>query len=99
MFRKLLVISIVLFAGAFVAAALAAPPLDGTVFEGESVPGVGLGDTREEVYLAYGDPDRCQHAVTIRQPASTRISPRMIATPYSRHTRTGRSPRGSSQPA
>jgi hypothetical protein len=39
--------------------------LDGTVFEGESVPGVGLGDTREEVYLAYGDPDRCQHAVTI----------------------------------
>ncbi|MHC4340834.1 MAG: hypothetical protein ACYSX0_11560 [Planctomycetota bacterium] len=65
MFRRLLVISVVLLVGAFVAAALAAPPLDGTVFEGKSVPGVGLGDTREEVYLANGDPDRCQHAVTI----------------------------------
>ncbi|MHC4134653.1 MAG: hypothetical protein ACYTDU_10970 [Planctomycetota bacterium] len=38
-----------------------APPLEGTVFEGESVPGVALGATRAEVYLAYGAPDRCQN--------------------------------------
>jgi hypothetical protein len=55
----------VLFVGVFVAVALSAPPLEGIVFEGESVPGIGLGDTRAEVYLAYGEPDRCQHAVTI----------------------------------
>lgn len=40
--------------------ALAAVPEFGTVIEGESVPGVALGDTREQVDLAYGEPTRCQ---------------------------------------
>jgi len=39
---------------------LAAPSLDGTVYEGASVPGAALGDTRAEVYAEYGEPDRCQ---------------------------------------
>jgi hypothetical protein len=50
---------VVLFFGAIAVVALAAPPLEGTVFEGESVPGVALGATRAEVYQAYGAPDRC----------------------------------------
>jgi hypothetical protein len=40
--------------------ALAAVPEYGTVIEGESVPGVALGATREQVEAAYGEPTRCQ---------------------------------------
>lgn len=40
--------------------ALAAVPEFGTVIEGESVPGVALGSTREQVEAAYGEPTRCQ---------------------------------------
>jgi hypothetical protein len=40
--------------------ALADAPATGTVFEGVSVPGVALGDTRAQVQTAYGDPYSCQ---------------------------------------
>lgn len=59
--RSIAATAAVLFVGVFVAVVLASPPLDGIVFEGESVPGVALGDTREEVYLNYGEPDRIQN--------------------------------------
>ena len=53
-----------LFVGAFsllsTLSALAAVPEFGTVIEGQSVPGVALGDTREQVEAAYGEPTRCQ---------------------------------------
>jgi hypothetical protein len=57
--------AVVLVVGVFAALALAAPPLEGIVFEGEGVPGVRLGDARGEVYLTYGEPDRCQDAVAV----------------------------------
>lgn len=53
-----------LFVGAFsllgAASTLAAVPEFGTVIEGESVPGVALGSTREHIEAAYGEPTRCQ---------------------------------------
>ena len=53
-----------LFVGAFslltTLPALAAVPEFGTVIEGESVPDVALGATREQVEAAYGEPTRCQ---------------------------------------
>lgn len=53
-----------LFVGAFsllsAVCALAAVPEFGTVIEGESVPGVALGSTREAIEAAYGEPTRCQ---------------------------------------
>ncbi|MHC4957691.1 MAG: hypothetical protein ACYTGN_04890 [Planctomycetota bacterium] len=51
--------------GGLVAAAFPGPPLEGIVFEGESVPGVRLGDTRAEVYWTYGEPDRCQNGAAV----------------------------------
>jgi hypothetical protein len=39
--------------------AFADAPATGTVFEGVSVPGVALGDTRAQVQAAYGDPYSC----------------------------------------
>ena len=36
------------------------PPLEGIVVEGVSVPGVALGSTREQVEIAYGEPQWCQ---------------------------------------
>jgi len=39
---------------------LAAVPTEGTVVEGESVPGIALGFTRTEVEASYGQPERCQ---------------------------------------
>jgi hypothetical protein len=39
--------------------ALAKAPGEGTVFEGKSVPGVALGDTRERVIKVFGEPLRC----------------------------------------
>lgn len=35
-------------------------PAEGVVIEGESVPGLTLGDTRAQVEAAYGDPAHCQ---------------------------------------
>ncbi|MHC4954886.1 MAG: hypothetical protein ACYTGZ_13450 [Planctomycetota bacterium] len=66
--RQFLLLSLVaVFAGMLAFGGLAgadggaaAPPLQGTVHEGESVPGVALGATRAEVYAEYGEPDRCQ---------------------------------------
>ena len=53
-----------LFVGAFSLSislsALAAVPEFGTVVEGESIPGVELGATREQVEAAYDEPTRCQ---------------------------------------
>jgi hypothetical protein len=63
-----------LFVGAFsllsTLSALAAVPEFGTVVEGESVPGVALGDTREQVEAAYGEPTRCQSVGTPGDAAS-----------------------------
>lgn len=39
---------------------LADAPAEGVVVEGESVPGVTLGDTRAQVEAAYGEPKHCQ---------------------------------------
>ncbi len=53
-----------LFLGAFsllsTLSSLAAVPEFGTVIEGESVPAVALGSTREQVDTAFGEPTRCQ---------------------------------------
>ena len=43
---------------------LAAVPQFGTVVEGQSVPGIALGSTREQVEAAYGEPTRCQSGQT-----------------------------------
>jgi len=40
--------------------AQAAAPADGLVFEGESVPGLALGDSRAQSEAAYGPPQSCQ---------------------------------------
>jgi hypothetical protein len=40
---------------------LAAAPAQGTVIEGESVPGVALGDSRAQVEAAWGQPYLCQN--------------------------------------
>jgi hypothetical protein len=42
--------------------AFAAVPDEGVVVEGESVPGIALGDTRGQVEDAYGEPRSCQSA-------------------------------------
>lgn len=63
-----------LFVGAFslfcALSALAAVPEFGTVIEGQSVPGVALGSTREQVEAAYGEPTRCQSVETAGDAAS-----------------------------
>lgn len=41
--------------------ALAAAPAEGLVVEGQSVPGVDLGDSRAQVEVAYGQPESCQN--------------------------------------
>ncbi len=60
--RKLLIVAVIfLVVGLTVTTALANAPAEGTVVEGESVPGVALGDTRAQVYTAYGAPISCQN--------------------------------------
>ena len=44
----------------FAAATLAAAPAEGLVFEGVSVPGAAIGDTRTAIEVAYGAPSSCQ---------------------------------------
>jgi hypothetical protein len=51
---------IVVFSLAAVLPVLAAAPAEGIAVEGVSVPGVSLGDSREQVDVAYGQPDSCQ---------------------------------------
>lgn len=41
--------------------ALAVAPAEGLVVEGQSVPGVNLGDSRAQVEAAYGQPESCQN--------------------------------------
>ena len=55
----LAVLMAVLFSGLAAGPALADAPAQGTVFEGESVPGIALGDTRAQVEAAYGAPYYC----------------------------------------
>jgi len=50
--------------------ALAAAPATGTVYEGVSVPGVALGDTRAQVQAAYGDPYSCTSGYNVDDDAS-----------------------------
>ena len=65
---------VALFVGAFsllsALSALAAVPEFGTVIEGQSVPDVPLGSTREQVEAAYGEPTRCQSVQTAGDAAS-----------------------------
>lgn len=59
--RKPLVPMAILLATLVVAVpVLADAPMEGTVFEGESVPGIALGFRRAEVEAAYGQPYYCQ---------------------------------------
>jgi hypothetical protein len=60
--RKVLVMVAVLLAVLVtVIPAHADAPAEGTVFEGVSVPGIALGDTREQVDDAYGHPASCTY--------------------------------------
>jgi hypothetical protein len=43
--------------------AVAAAPGEGTVFEGVSVPGLALGDTRATADSSFGEPDQCRDYV------------------------------------
>ena len=61
MYRKFMLVLVVLLVSLVaVVPALAAAPLQGTVVEGVSVPGIALGDTRAQVQTAYGEPNSCQ---------------------------------------
>ena len=59
MFRKRMTVLVVVFV-CLVAAipSFAAAPAEGTVFEGVSVPGIALGDSRAEVEESVGPPRR-----------------------------------------
>lgn len=61
MFRKtLLIVLTVAMSIQLASPAFAAVPDGGVVVEGESVPGIALGDTRAQVVEAYGEPRSCQ---------------------------------------
>ena len=49
--------------------ASAAAPASGTVFEGDSVPGLAIGDTRAEAEASYGAPEACQDFTGSNPPA------------------------------
>jgi hypothetical protein len=70
--KKMLVMVIVLLAVLVSAVpALAHAPAEGTVYEGDSVPGgVALGDTRVEVQAAYGDPFSCTSGYNVDDDAT-----------------------------
>ncbi len=57
--RRMTVLVVVLLSLVVVLPVLAHAPADGIVYEGASVPGVALGDTRAQVQTAYGDPYSC----------------------------------------
>ena len=62
MFRKIIfVMSVVVLSLMMTLSALAAAPAQGIVVEGQSVPGVALGDSRAQVEASYGQPDSCQN--------------------------------------
>ncbi len=61
MFRRTFLIVLTVALSVQVASpAFAAVPDEGVVVEGESVPGIALGDTRAQVVDAYGEPRSCQ---------------------------------------
>ena len=51
---------VILFSSTLAFTVLADAPAEGTVVEGESVPGIALGFTRAQIGAAYGEPKRCQ---------------------------------------
>ena len=57
--KSLFILLVAVLSLAVVLPALAAAPDTGIVFEGKSVPGVALGDTRAQVLAAYGEPYSC----------------------------------------
>lgn len=60
MFRKIIFVLLGMVLSLMVAlTALAAAPAEGIVVEGQSVPGVALGDSRAQVEAAYGQPVKC----------------------------------------
>jgi hypothetical protein len=62
MFRKIIfVMSVVVLSLMMTLSALAAAPAQGIVVEGQSVPGVALGDSRAQVEASYGQPVSCQN--------------------------------------
>ncbi|MEJ2266125.1 MAG: hypothetical protein P8X95_21970 [Anaerolineales bacterium] len=58
--KSWVLLAVLLAALAAAMPALAAVPNEGTVYEGESVPGIELGFSRAEVEASYGQPERCQ---------------------------------------
>jgi hypothetical protein len=62
MFRKIIFVMIGVVLSLMVAVpALAVAPAEGVVVEGQSVPGVALGDSRAQVEAAYGRPESCRN--------------------------------------
>jgi hypothetical protein len=57
--RRLTILIVVVFSLVFTLPAFADAPGDGTVFEGVSVPGIALGDTREQVEASVGPHRNC----------------------------------------
>lgn len=51
---------VILFSGIMAYSVLADAPAEGTVVEGDSVPGIALGFTRAQVEATYGQPQGCQ---------------------------------------
>ena len=50
--------------------AVAAAPSEGTVYEGVSVPGLALGDTRATADISFGIPDQCRDYYSSGQPTA-----------------------------
>jgi hypothetical protein len=71
MFRKRITVLVVVLVSLVAAIpAFAAAPAEGTVFEGVSVPGIDLGDSREQVEAVYGPPRGCHDINVINDLAS-----------------------------
>lgn len=61
MFRKIIFVMVGMVLSLMVTLSVLAAPADGIVVEGQSVPGVALGDSRAQVEMAYGQPESCQN--------------------------------------
>jgi hypothetical protein len=57
--KSLFVLAVLVLSLAAVSVVFAGAPTEGTVFEGQSVPGITLGDTRAEVESSVGPPRNC----------------------------------------
>jgi hypothetical protein len=58
--KRTVILAIILFSLVVSIPVLADAPAEGTVLEGVSVPGIALGDTREEVEASVGPPNYCR---------------------------------------